>query len=178
MGDVTRRETYRRIWTRVKEVYDTGYVVSEAGLQAALYAELRTEFPKDRIVVEPTWERGGNISHDLVAVSEEPAITDIFELKFVPQRYPDWQKDIGRLLQYSGNVIAEYPIRLEPSTGTWEGPVRVAKNCRLHFVAVGQHDAEAVYPATIATQVPEVNGAVNFWYGRVGNGEWDIQFVS
>ena len=46
MGDVTRRETYRRIWTRVKEVYDTGYVVSEAGLQAALYAELRTEFPK------------------------------------------------------------------------------------------------------------------------------------
>ena len=186
MHDTGRRETYRRIWNRVREVYDTGYMVSEAGLQAALYMELRTAFPKDRIVVEPTWEqRGGNIFHDIVVVSEEPAITDIFEIKFVPQGYPVWQEDIGRLLRHSGGGDAAYPVSLHSNTGTWKGPVDLAKKCRLHFVAVGQHDAEAVSisPAMIATHFPdfpEAQGAVSSWYGRLGDSdeEWGIRFAS
>ena len=180
MCDIARREAYRIAWSRVRQEYETGAMVVEAGLQAALYCQLRRGLPNDQIVVEPTWQQGGDIRHDLVVVSGEGTITDIFELKFVPQGYPCWENDIDRLLYYVGNEQnMMYPVGLNPRDGTWGRHLPVQGNCRLHFVAVGRHDAVAVNPTLIAERVPAVDPAVNFWSGPVGNcdAEWDIQFI-
>ena len=82
---INYEQLYNRVWNRVREIYDTGYCLSERGLQAALYTELRREFPKAGIVVEPRWEI---TIPDVVIVSSDE-ITDIFELKFVPHSVSD-----------------------------------------------------------------------------------------
>lgn len=187
-----RREAYRRSWSRVEDEYLRGLCVSERNLQALLYRELKQRLPQVDIVVEPTWyyDNDRQWSPDLVIV-ESKEITDIFELKFVPHDYPKWEYDIEKLLGYIQDTDSKmYPVSLEPGTGKfkWSGDqwhkyattFRPRRDCDLHFVAVGQHDAAAVDPVTITTQVQEAQGAVNFWYGRVGNGnsEWNIQFAT
>ena len=42
MCDQVRQDTYLKIWSRIEAAYFGGYMVSEHGLQAALYAELQT----------------------------------------------------------------------------------------------------------------------------------------
>ena len=176
-----RMEHYQTIWEHIRETYYTGYMRVEHGLQAALYAEFRMALPGVNVVVEPRWYVDGQRQHpDLVTV-EEGTITDIFELKFLPWGYPQFQRDINKLLGYL--VHQEYPVRLSayknPDTYQ-EQNLPLHKDVCLHFVAVGLHDAIAVQPHLLVEEMPVLQdhpGRLNHWFGRVrGDGEWSIEF--
>ena len=166
--------------------YRKEFCVSERGLQAVLYTELRKELSSDsHVVVEPTWEMAdGNAFPDLVIV-EGGEITDIFELKFVPQGYVEWEEDIERLFRYiekHDEQYPRYPVRLNPKTGQWDADFPVQEGCCLHFVVVARHDAEAVCTEDLKKEVRKWNNdnrKWNHWFGctGTGDGEWDIEFA-
>ena len=171
---------FREVWDRVCQLYQLEHIVSERGLQAALYAELRDKLSGDmHIVVEPEWSEVGK-RPDLVLCTDNE-ITDVFELKFVPQFYAQWEEDVEKLLSYVQEPPgALLPVRLDRETGQWKERLPVGSDCRLHFVAVSRHDAEAVWKECLERQFPSLTSSATFhhWYGRVGNGEdrWGIEF--
>ena len=182
MCDQARQGTYLEIWSCIQAAYFGGYMVSEHGLQAALYAELQA-LPDVHVIVEPTWIVGGErMKPDLVIVEKEQ-ITDIFELKFKPEGNAPFKRDIQKLLQYGVNEEG-YPVRLNPNTGQWEENLPVRNKCCLHFVAVANYNAAAVWPQDLVAGVPELRenlGRLNHWFGRVGGDtdgrrEWSIEF--
>ncbi|MDD9997657.1 MAG: hypothetical protein OXQ89_07925 [Rhodospirillaceae bacterium] len=111
--------------------------------------------------MEPHWEKR---IPDIVIVRDEE-IVDIFELKFAPHWYPDYQGDIHKLLHYNG----VQHVVLDPVTGHWGDPLPISANCRLHFAVVGRSDSDAVRPENISDQV-------FLWYGRIGQeeNEWGV----
>ena len=170
------KDIYRNSWAWVRQAYEDGFIVSEHGLQAALYCALRTNLPPSiQIVAEPTWTVGGNNRRPDLVLVEDGSITDIFELKFEPHAYPNWEEDADRLRLYVESAPApQYPVRIDPKTGKWADPLPVQTGCRLHFVAVAQYDARAVKQRPN----PITNLHINHWYGRIGGeGEWDIYFA-
>ena len=171
----SRKDHCKKAWSRVKKQYCSGWIVSERGLQAALYSELKKELStSSHIVVEPTWKTDNKPKKtpDLVIV-EKGKITDVFELKFRPESKAKME-DRKKLNSYVEDSNAKYPVSLEPETGQWRDCLRVTGNCHLHFVVVSRHDAAAVWPLP-ANLCPEIN----HWYGRTGerDGTWDIQFA-
>ena len=181
-----RQRRYKEIWDRVKRVYYKGFCVSEHGLQAVLYEELRKELSSDsHVVVEPTWKIADReVFPDLVIVEGEK-ITDIFELKFVPHDYRvNGEEEIKKLFRYikkRDEQYPRYPVCLDPKTGKWKECFPVQDGCLLHFVVVARHDAEAVWPDDLKNKVRECtdNEKWNHWFGRTGtdDGEWDIEFA-
>lgn len=175
-----RMERYRIIWKRIRETYYTGYMRVEHGLQAALYAELTT-LPGVNVIVEPGWQVNGQLQHPDLVIVEGGAITDIFELKFLPWGCPEFEEDINKLLGYLDHQ--EYPARLsaheDPNTYR-EQNLPLHQDVRLHFVAVGLHYAPAVQPQNLVEEMPVLQnnpGILNHWFGRVrGDGEWSIEF--
>ena len=188
MCDQTEKQRpYKKIWQQVESVYRKGFCVSERGLQAVLYAELRKKLSSNsHVAVEPTWNTAdGEVRPDLVIVEGEK-ITDIFELKFVPHDYRvKWKEDIKKLFRYIEKLDELHPqhlVRLDPKTGQWEDPLPVQDGCLLHFVVVARHDAEAVWPDDLKNKVREWdtnNEKWNHWFGRTGDedGKWDIEFA-
>ena len=185
-----RVRVYLEIWSRIEDSYFNGYMVSERGLQAALYAELRQTLPGVHVVVEPRWvvwvAVGSTIMIPDIVLVEKGQITDIFELKFVPHDCAPFEEDIRRLLLYRAIPYEEYRVHVRPNTGQWaeEEKLPVRNNCRLHFVAVSCHRCKAVWPKDLVAGVPELQnnpGRLNHWFGRVGgdtdeNREWSIAF--
>ena len=174
-----RMELYRESWNSVRDEYCKGYCVSERGLQAILYGELRRRLHSCQIVVEPTWWKtvDGKRSPDLVIV-QDGYITDIFELKFVPQYWATWVADIDKLRRYlNHNGPGAFPVKLCPSQGTGEHleSAPLHETCRLHFVVVCQHDGQAV-----ADPIPGLNEQppVNRWRGPIEAPlqDWNIEF--
>ena len=148
-------DRFRRVWNAVRTKYDSGYIVYERGLQAALHTALCEMFeflPESGIVVEPHWD---NQIPDMVIVQSRE-ITDIFELKFAPHWWPQFQADTDKLLAYKGSQH----VTLDPSTGEWDEPSPIRTDCRLHFVVVGQHNAAAVDPRNLPDRI-------FLWYGRI-----------
>ena len=169
-----KQRLYKKIWQQVECEYRKGFCVSERGLQAALYAELRKKLASDiHVVVEPTWNTAdGEVRPDLVIVKGEK-ITDIFELKFGRDEYPEFEGDIDKLFRYikkDDGRYPRYPVCLDPKTGERKEYFPVQDVCLLHFVVVARHDAEAVWPD---------NEKLNHWFGRISNGDaaWDIEFA-
>ena len=120
-----KQRLYKKIWQRVECEYRKGFCVSERGLQAALYAELRKKLASDiHVVVEPTWNTAdGEVRRPDLVIVEGGKITDIFELKFVPRGYAMWQEDIENLFRYIEKIdgrYPRYPVCLDPKTGKWE----------------------------------------------------------
>ena len=157
-------EEFRRVWARVRETYESGYMLYEAGLQAALYMELRRQFPERRVVVEPHWgywnEQEESQVPDLVIVSRNE-ISDIFELKFKPHemlRFDKISDDIRKLLDYKGNK----EVKLDPRSGQFAEQCPIRDACLRHLVVVTKQGAEAVLPENIP------DGIIH-WYGRVSN---------
>ena len=179
-----RKRVYLEIWSRIENLYFNGYMANERTLQAALYTELRNTLPDVHVVVEPIWQVDGQeMIPDLVLV-EKGQITDIFELKSRFDRFPVFEEDIQHLLLYGANGNEAYPVRRNINSGEWEENLPVWNNCRLHFVAVANHGAGAVWPQNLVEGVPELQdnpGILNHWFGRVGgntdqNREWSIKF--
>ena len=188
MCDQTEKQRpYKKIWKQVESVYRKGFCVSERGLQAVLHAELRKELPNDsHVVVEPTWNTfDGKVAKPDLVIVEGGEITDIFELKFVPHGYAEWEKDIKKLFRYiekREEQYQRYPVRLDPMTGQWEDPLPVQDGCCLHFVVVARHDAEAVCTEDLKKEVRKWNNdnkKWNHWFGctGTGGGEWGIEFA-
>ena len=159
---INYEQLYNRVWNRVREIYDAGYCLSERGLQAALYTELKWEFPKTGIVVEPHW----NITIPDVVIVSSDEITDIFELKFVPHSYPKFNADIRKLREYKGLQHT----KLNPVNGRWEEPLPIRSDCRLHFVVVGNSESEAVRHENIPDRL-------FLWFGRISEQgcEWGVR---
>lgn len=177
-----RMEHYQIIWEHIRETYYTGYMRVEHGLQAALYAEFRIILLGVNVVVEPGWNVDGQLRHPDLVIVEGGTITDIFELKFLPWGYPEFEEDINKLLGYLAHE--EYPVRLSahenPDTYQ-EQNLPLHKDVRLHFAAVGLHDAIAVQPHRLVEEMPVLQnnpGRVILWYGQIGGGdrEWSIEF--
>lgn len=78
-----RWHCYWKSWGQVRFEYMCGRIASERNIQAILYCALRECLPENvHIVIEPTWDVGGNNrSPDMVLV-EDGVITDIFDWKF------------------------------------------------------------------------------------------------
>ena len=177
MCDLSRQEAFRAAWCDVRKRYATGFIVSERGLQAALYEALGTRLGgESHIVVEPKWEKA---IPDLV-ITRQGAITDIFELKFTPHHCAEWQYDIRKLHGYVADVGKSYEVSLYPASGQWQCRFPVEGAC-LHFVAVARDDAEAVWPEELKQFLADepnlrnVPNHITHWYGRTGEkcGRWD-----
>lgn len=171
MCDPARMETYQASWAQVQQAYSSGFMVSERNFQAVLYGVLQANLPGVHVVVEPTWEMAGRrVCRPDLVLAEGGEITDIFELKFVPEGWALYEDDIAKLQDYVGNP--GYPIQLNPRTGQWTNPLPLRVGCCLHFVAIAQHAAQAVWPP-----LPGGDG-INQWFGRVGGDEmWGIHFA-
>ena len=169
MCDPARMNIYQQIWEQVHQAYNGGFMVSERGLQAVLHGALQANLPDVQVAVEPRWNVAGVgcLIPDLVLI-EGGEITNIFELKFVPQGYAMWQAAIAHLNAYvNGNP--QYPVQLDPQTGQWAAPLPVQVGCCLHFVVIADDGAQAVWPP-----LPGGHG-ITHWFGRVGGaGGWDI----
>ena len=98
-----RKRVYLEIWSRIEDSYFDSYMVSEHGLQAALYAELRNTLPGVNVAAEPTWKVDDHDMRPDLVIVEKGQITDIFELKFKPQDCPIFEEDIRKLLRYIAN---------------------------------------------------------------------------
>lgn len=171
-----KKEIYRIVWREIRAVFREGYCVYEADLQAELYRHFLKRLPFCKVVAQRKWENalGGEKKPDLVVV-EEDMITDIFELKIVTQNWAEWQKDADKLKKYvSTHGPGEYPVRICPETGNWDRTARLHENCLLHFVAVCQHDAEAVSSPLEGLRERKIN----HWFGPVGAEDcsWGIDF--
>ena len=177
-----KQRLYKEIWQQVECEYRKGFCVSERGLQAVLYAELRKKLSSDtHVVVEPTWNTAdGKVRPDLVIVKGEK-ITDIFELKFGRDECPEFEGDIDKLFRYIKKLDERYLVRLDPKTGQWKDSLPVQDGCLLHFVAVTPLDADAVWTPSLKKEVRKRstdNEKLNHWFGRISNGgaAWDIEF--
>ena len=114
-----KQTLYTKVWSGLYDEYSCGFLVSERGLQAELYAKLRMEIPHARIIVEPTWETiGGKTCRPDLVVVEGGRITDVFELKFAPHYYPRWKDDVAKLRRYVAES-GKYPVSLDKTTGHW-----------------------------------------------------------
>ena len=173
MCDLSRQEAFRAAWCDVRKRYDTGFIVSERGLQAALYEALGTRLGgESQIVVEPKWEEA---IPDLV-ITRQGAITDIFELKFTPHLSysPTWvadhpNSDIKKLLSYVGTD--KRLASLDPETGQYDDShcVPVQDDCRLHFVVVARRGREE--------QWPQCDERVTRWCGCTGDRYADPWYI-
>ena len=187
-----RKETYRKIWSRIEKTYFDGYMFYERGLQAALYEELRKTLPDVNVVVDPVWKVGGQDMRPDLVIVEKGQITDIFELKFWDGKLQNAKKDICKLLLYGANNET-YPVRLNPNTTDWAEQLPVQDSCRLHFVVVARPDPQerAVWPQDLREEVrdlkdeePELRNntrVLSHWFGRIGGNtdesrEWSIEF--
>ena len=124
-----------------------------------------------RSVVEPNWQ--GQVP-DIVVVGKG-AITDIFELKYVPHYYPDFKQDIQKLASYVEDG-QKFPVSIDPETGQWRDPLPVSPDCRLHFVAVGKPDAEALDTNAVRQHIKQLEGhALYHWQGQSGEKRvWEV----
>ena len=64
-----RKRVYLEIWSRIEDSYFDSYMVSEHGLQAALYEEFRKTLPGVHVVVEPTWNVGDQKTRNETLIS-------------------------------------------------------------------------------------------------------------
>ena len=124
--------------------YRTGTIAWESDLQASIYRALRCICPDASVFLEarmlPDESR-----IDLV-LCEDLDIRLIAEIKFVPQGYPEWERDIQKL-----NEIAQldrnkgHGFLIDPATGHFSGEKHhVNPDTRYAFIAVGRDDAVAV----------------------------------
>lgn len=177
-----QHQDYQCVWRQVANQFQTGDIVSERGLQAALYARLVTSFPLKAVIVEPYWQCNGQpVIPDMIVV-EDNRITEIFEIKFVPHGYPVFEPDLRKLCSYGRSPEEKYYSKLDPDTGRWKTSLPVDTHCARHLVAVGREDAAAVWPESIGAALEQHTVhtiPVNHWFGRVGQAVekgWDIDF--
>ena len=165
-------EQFRKIWLRVKAEYFRNFVITEATLQAVIYCELSNEFPGISVIAEPRWETDAGIKKPDLVIIENGNITDILELKFAPSWYPNYEDDITKLNLYVENINEPRPARLNPNNEDWYDHLPVIDDCRLHFVVIAQHDADAACPITVQEllnqQFPDLqltNHQLYHWWG-------------
>lgn len=194
-------EFAQTIWQEVQEHYETGYMSSEATLQACLFAELRSgipfcrehKFPRHHVVAGPTWYPGADNDPkqypDLVIANEASVITDILELKFVPQGYVEWKDhkdgegDIDKLIRYVENKKLRCHVEIDPESGRYtDKPHEIGAGCGLHFVVVAQPDAEALCTETIRNYIKGRIPEYSFYHwkgptGPIAGRQWTIKKV-
>lgn len=164
------------IWGRVHRTYGSGQIVTERGLQCALYKEIKHEFPDVHIAVEPYC----NGEHPDLVIVEGSVITDIFEIKFTPGDYAVFEDDIRRLSSYVGNEDRTCFTSIDPITG-YNGedhapPLPVPKDCRLHFVVVSRPDSKALDSELIADHMDK---PLYHWKGPSGEKrKWEVSLMN
>ena len=181
-----KQERFKAVWEDVEAKYKGGYCVSERALQAYLFARLEAMFPKKKVVVEPCWIRADHrCTPDIVMLAEsECHITDIFELKFTPHEFADFESDVLKLLGYTALESEAYSAKIDPGTGKWQSAgYSLSENCELHFAVIANWDAGAVWPDEIKKAAGTLRSkyALNHWYGRVAGpipekDAWGIKF--
>ena len=175
---------FNQIWRSIQSEYWCGKVVSERDLQAQLYYLLRNATVEPvRIIVEPVWVNENQRQIPDIVITNGKVITDIFELKFVPYALADAKGDLAKLIGYTALKNRNWPVSIVPETGSWREGINLATDCRLHFVAISQHTAEAVWPESLHDEVPNLAQSlhkITHWYGRVrGNSslakDWGVE---
>jgi len=174
---------FRGVWRAIQREYLEGRVVSERDLQARIICEMKQLLSGPmRIMAEPAWKEADNFRIPDIVIASDSRITDIFELKFVPHGYADPKDDLAKLVEYSSAGDRHRPVSLEPLTGQWAKSIPLAKDCRFHFIAVSNFGAAAVWPESLADEVPRLAQYlkhITHWFGRTGrndapNNIWDI----
>ncbi len=85
----------------------------------------------------------GTVIPDILIARDRQVVAAI-ELKFVPHRYPVFEKDVLKLRQYRDHV-APFALEIDPTTGQFsERKHLFAPDCLLVFAAIGRHDAVAM----------------------------------
>jgi hypothetical protein len=180
-----RQARFLAAWRRVELRYQEGFCVSERGLQAYLVSGLELLFPEQTVVVEPRWATKDRHRIPDIVMLDGARITDIFELKFKPHHYPRFEDDLEKLLAYRANLETTFRLRIDPvSGGRSNSRFELGADCDMHFVAVANGGAAAVYPEEIIAKCPVPKGLrnrFNHWFGRTGvnfsgKENWDIRF--
>lgn len=162
-------EQLQSVWKAVRGHYSLGSCVSERGLQALLYAELRLAFPEAKIIVEPQWRNAAGAYIPDIVIARDDLITDVFELKFTPHHYAKIGRDIQKLILY-GTAFEDYAASLKPSSGKSNPGLKASENLRRHFVVIARGDAAAVWVESVLARVPELRDHLSsfyHWFGRI-----------
>ena len=134
------------------------------------------EYPDVHIAVEPYCYG----EHPDLVIVDGSIITDIFELKYKPGGYAEFENDIGRLSAYVGEEIRSCHAAIDPITG-WTGevfapPLTVHEDCRLHFVVVSRPESLALDSESIADHL---DISLYHWKGPSGEDrEWEVSPVN
>ena len=152
--------------------YRTGTIALESDLQASIYRALQSRCPDASVFLEarmlPDESR-----IDLV-LCKARVVRLIAEIKFVPQGYPQWKRDIQKL-----NAIAQldknkgHECLIDSATGKFSGKkYHVNSDTRYAFIAVGRDDSKAVHLKNIEpTLGAHVRPLFSLCFGRIRPGE-------
>lgn len=163
------KQRFEQAWEACIKEYREGRVLTERTLQALLFREL-SGFPEELIVCEPRLEGNGlgPFIPDIV-VAREHEIVAICELKFVPQGFPIFEKDLSKLQHYAQSKLA-HRLLLDPVSGTYaEEAFYVSGDCLLVFAVIGRRDSTAVCIDTLSSKMLSVD--VRFLHLVLGVGQ-------
>ncbi len=178
---------YEEIWDAVREEYESTFIVTERGLQCALYKAWLEKFPEVKIAIEPNWQ--GMIPDMVFIEQDDYQIIGLAELKYEPHWYPTrqkWQRDIDKLASYPNGKNRFFAATIDTITGQY-GPAvhRVSVECDLHFAIVAQYDAEALSEPAIRDYIKQTHGNLGhdlyLWIGRSGPAEerrWTVTCIA
>ena len=136
-------------WKETVEAhYLTGTIAWESDLQALIYRALQSRCPDASVFLEARMLPDESKRIDLV-LCKDSDVRLIAEIKFVPQGYPKWERDIQKL-----NAIAQlaqldryegHRFLIDPANGHFSGEKHhVNPDTRYAFIAVARDDADAV----------------------------------
>ena len=155
--------------------YLTGAIAYESDLRASIDRALRIKCPDASVFLEAKMLPGHdrNRRTDLV-LCKARVVRLIAEIKFVPQGYPQWKRDIQKL-----NAIAQldknkgHEFLIDSATGKFSGKKHhVNPDTRYAFIAVGRDDAAAVDLKSIETELGAlVLPLFSLCFGRIRPGK-------
>ena len=155
--------------------YLTGAIAYESDLQASIDWALRSRCPDASVFLEAKMlpGHGRNRRTDLV-LCEDLDVRLIAEIKFVPQGYPEWERDIQKLNEIAQLDSCEgHKFKIEPANGQFSGEKHyVNSDTRYAFIAVGRDDADAVDLKSIETELGAlVLPLFSLCFGRIRPGK-------
>ena len=152
--------------------YLTGAIAYESDLRASIDRALRIKCPDASVFLEARMLPGES-RIDLV-LCEDSVVRLIAEIKFVPQGYPEWERDIQKLNEIAQLDSCEgHKFKIEPANGQFSGEKHyVNPDTRYAFIAVGRDDADAVDLKSIETELGAlVLPLFSLCFGRIRPGK-------
>jgi len=160
MQTITLKDILEKCWTLIKEIYMEGKICSERHLQSEIFHILKQDnnFNAEyKIFIEPTIYSDKKemddsliigIIPDILITNHQDKIVCVFELKYKPNGYVRYKKDINNFGKFNDLKGSEFPIYLEtnPKNGDWDykRPFKIDKNILFAYAIIANEYSDAL----------------------------------